>query len=95
MTKSGTLKIQVVQAGLYLPILHPEIWDTQNKLKSPHDIKESVYIVGDVMAKEANEGQPSMQQKVDEAKKSRETRDNISTTEGFETNNRCDLGNNR
>ena len=42
------------------------------------------------MAKEANEGQPSMQQKVDEAKKSRETRDNISTTEGFETNNRSD-----
>ena len=45
ITKHGTLKLQVVHAGSGLPIFHPEIQGTNNIKKSPHNIKESIYIV--------------------------------------------------
>ena len=52
MTKPDTLKLQVTRVLCCLSIFHMGIWDTQNKLKSPQDRKESVYIVKEAMAKE-------------------------------------------
>ena len=88
MKNPDTLKLQVVQAGLCLPIFHPEIWDTQKKRKWIHDRKESVLIVKEVMVKEASKELPRMQQKSGKANKHRETRYDVNETEGFETKNR-------
>ena len=50
MIKPNMLKLQVINAGSCPPICHLDIWDTQNKWKLPHDIKESVFIVKEVMS---------------------------------------------
>ena len=42
--KPDTLNLRVINDGLCPPIFHPEIRDTQNKRKSPHDRKERIYI---------------------------------------------------
>ena len=67
--KPDILKLRVINAGSCLPICHLVIWDIQNKWKSRHDIKESVFIVEEVMTEEVSEKRPRMQLKDDEAKK--------------------------
>ena len=78
--KTDTLKIQVVQAGSCLPIFNLEIWDTQNKRKSPHDRKESVSIVKGVMESEASKERLRTQIKVEKAKKYIDNREKINAT---------------
>ena len=53
--KPNILKLQVINSGSCLPIFHLDIWDTQNRWKKTHDRKESVFIVKEVIEKEAIE----------------------------------------
>ena len=41
MTKPDTLELQVFHAGFYLPICHPEICNTWNKLNHPNKEKKA------------------------------------------------------
>ena len=84
ITNHDKLKIQFVHARLCLLIFHLQIWDTQNKWKGPHDRKEIISIVKEVMANEASKERPRMQQKVNKTKKYRDNKDDTNETEGFE-----------
>ena len=63
--------VEFIHAGSWLPIFHPEVWYVHNELRSQHDIKDSVSIVGDIMAKEALKEEQRIWHKGDEANKQR------------------------
>ena len=54
-------------------------------------MKYSVYIVEEMMLKESIKECPNMRQNSDETKKYRQNRDDLYTTQGFETDNRSYL----
>ena len=69
MENPNMFKLQFINAGSCLPIFYPDIWDTHNKRKSPHDRKESVYIVEEVTESEASKELPMMWLKYYKAKR--------------------------
>ena len=64
-------------------------------MKSPHELKESIFIVEEVTAKEASKDRPRIQKKDEEANEWIETMDDKNATEGHETGERSSFGKNR
>ena len=63
LTKTDTLKLQVINDISCLTTYHPKIWGHKNKWKLTHDRKESASIVEEVTEKEVNKEQTRMVKK--------------------------------
>ena len=71
---------------------HPEILCAQNKWIPPHDRKQSIYVVKELITKEARNERPSMRRKAYETNKWRDTSDEKKARERVSTKDRSGLG---